>query len=146
MPRAIARDGAWLARAAHALVVAVVSLAIVASVLIAVGTAASEFEPSSDPGFVDMVFASRIVVGAARIGAVFVAGYVVCSILVGMAERRYLTGVGPVRTGTTPSIEDLYEERNELRQSLADAQDLIEAMEAELHQCKDPLESQLDQR
>lgn len=125
---------------AHVAVGMIVTLGFFASVLVAWRIAPHQIKPPPDPSFIDTLFASRIIVGIVRIGIIFLVVYVLASIMMGLADRRYLTGVGPIKTDITASVKALREERDELRAGLSDAEDTIEGMKSELRAYEDLLE------
>lgn len=118
----------------------IVTLGFCAAVLVAWRIAPHQIHPPPDPSFVDTLFASRIVIGVVRIGVIFLVVYVLASIVMGLADRRYLTGVGPIKTDITASVKALREERDELKSSLSDAEDTIEGMKSELRAYEEVLE------
>jgi hypothetical protein len=51
---------------------------------------------STDPGFIDVILASRGVIASIRVAIVFAAAYVVASTVWLVHERRFLVRLGPV--------------------------------------------------
>jgi hypothetical protein len=88
----------WYLRATWVALILVVSLAIADAVL-------TPTPAPRQPDFIDVFLASRAVVIAIRIAIVFAAAFIVLSVIALVAQRRWLTRVGPVEVGTLTSLE-----------------------------------------
>lgn len=116
-------------------------LLVVGTVLVIVALFSGEVPTKRDPGFIDTIFASAIVVGAARIALLFACGYVVISVIALIAGRRWLRQVGPIAADeVSKSVTDVVEERDLLAADLADARDTIEVLTGQLEHASDELE------
>jgi hypothetical protein len=83
---------------------------------------------SREPGFIDTVLASRAVVASIRIAIVFAAAFVVLSVVALIANRQWLTRVGPVEV--TEKVSDLAIEMRCLEKDLQVAEETISKLEA----------------
>ena len=84
----------------------------------------------AQPDFIDTVLASRAVVAAIRVAIVFVAGFLVLSVVALVARRQWVTRVGPVEA--SDRVSDLNRENCRLNVSLKYARQDIERLEQEL--------------
>ena len=89
-----------------------------------------KINPGQNPSFVDTIFASRTVVGAARIVLLLGGIYVVASIFVLMSRNQWLTKVGPIEV--SESTAGIAEERDALAAELRDTRELIDSLEERL--------------
>lgn len=97
----------------------VISLAIADAVL-------APTPPPERPGFIDAVIASRAVIAAIRISLVFAALFVVLSVTALIAQRRWLTRVGPVE------VSGLDAENQRLKEEMAIAEQTIEKLRSQV--------------
>jgi hypothetical protein len=75
----------------------VLSVLLAAASLYAVGDAILAPAPlSADPGFLETLVASRAVVAAVRVAVIFIAAFVVVSVVALISARRWPTKIGPV--------------------------------------------------
>jgi hypothetical protein len=107
-------------RAAWIVLTLVISLAIVDATL-------APTPAPQRPDFVDALFASRAVVAAIRIAIVFAAGFLVLSVIALVAQRRWLTRVGPVEV--SGRVSDLRVENQRLEEEVGLAHQAVEDLE-----------------
>ncbi len=142
---AVDEPGRTLAeRIGQVLVVAVLLALTAGAVLVALRIMPHQVKPPADSNAIDNVFASRVVVGALRIGILFLVGYIVLSVIMGIVHGRFLVGVGPVKTEALFSVKALRAERDELVDDLSAAQELIESLQAEVHARDEALDKLFD--
>jgi hypothetical protein len=84
----------------------------------------------TSPSFIDSIFASRTLVGSARIMLLFGAGYVVLSIVVLIGRQQWLTKFGPIEV--SESVAGIAHERDALAEQLEEARQTIDALEDRL--------------
>ena len=82
------------------------------------------------PNFVDVFLASRAVVTAVRVAIIFVALFVVLSVIALIARRQWLTRVGPVEV--SGEVSDLTAETQTLEKRLEAAHQIIDGLKQEL--------------
>ena len=109
----------WFFRATWVALILVVSLAIGDAVL-------APTPASSQPDFIDTVLASRAAVAAVRIAIVFTALFVALSVIALVAQRRWLTRVGPVEV--SEELPDLVAENQRLKEELKTSDQVIEGL------------------
>ncbi|HEX6153508.1 MAG TPA: hypothetical protein VFZ19_08310 [Solirubrobacterales bacterium] len=100
----------------------VISLAIADAVL-------APAPAPEQPDFIDAVFASRAVVAAIRIAIVFAALFVALSVTALIAQRRWLTRLGPVEV--SEEVSNFRAEIQRLEEDLGVAHEVIEALEGQ---------------
>jgi hypothetical protein len=101
----------------------VVALAVVDAVL-------APAPAPKQPDFIDAIFASRAVIAAIRIAVVFAALFLVLSVTALIAQRRWLTRVGPVEV--SGEVSNLDAEILDLEQQVEEANRVIEALRQRL--------------
>jgi hypothetical protein len=108
----------------------VLALLVAAGILVASLFLGPKINPGPHASWLAIIFASRGVVGAVRVGIIFAAAYLVVSVCALIASRQWLTRVGPVEIAQ--SAKGLVTERDELANDLATARDTIDELEAQL--------------
>jgi hypothetical protein len=108
--------------------VAWLGLVLVVSLAIADSALAPTLAPSQ-PDFVDTVLASRAAVASIRIAIVFVALFVALSVTALIAQRRWLTRLGPVEV--SEEVSNFRTEIQRLEEDLGVAHEVIEALEGQ---------------
>lgn len=101
-----------------------------ATVLLIVGIYPDDLPTKANPGFIDTIFASKIVIVASRVAVLFIAAYAVISVVGLIARRQFLTRVGPLQV--SDSVARLDQEAEFLRSMLSDAQQTIDLLERRL--------------
>ncbi len=109
---------------------------------VAIRSVAGGVEAEEDP--LSVIFASRPIIVAARVVVLFVAFYIVASIIAHVAARQWLTGIGPVQIGE--SVRALKEQRDSLLAALSDAEREIAHLEREYSEVVERLERTLAER
>ena len=86
-----------------------------------------------DPGFIDVIFASRAVIAAVRTLIIFGSAYVALSVLALIWNQHWLTGFAGAQTGRIErSVSGLDEERDRLAAQLAASEETIRTLEDRL--------------
>jgi hypothetical protein len=122
------------ARAASIVLLLLGGLIVLALPIAAVGVmvraaTAGQIDPHLNP--LNMIFASRAVVGAARLSLLFVAAYVIFSCIGLIAERRWLISFWPPKASdpVSKSVKSLVEDREMLSEALGEANETIEGLQ-----------------
>ena len=95
---------------------------------------------SASPGFLETLLASRAVVAAVRIAAIFAAAFVVLSVVALVSRGQWPTRIGPVQIAE--GVSDLGAENERLEVSLEDSRVTIENLRRELAASKHEPRSQ----
>jgi len=112
--------------------IAVVALLCIVA-LMALQLAPQETVLKKNPGFVDVVFASRAVVAAVRTLIIFGSAYVALSVLALIWNQHWITGLAGAHTGKIErSVSGLDEERERLATRLAESKETIQGLEDQL--------------
>jgi hypothetical protein len=90
----------------------------------------AKIDPGPDPSFIDTIFASRTIVGAARIVVLFGGAYIVASVVVLISRGQFLTKVGPIEV--SESVAGITRDRDFLAQQLGAARETIDVLEQHL--------------
>lgn len=98
---------------------------------------AGEIDASANP--LNTIFASRIVIGAVRIGILVALVYAVVSMMVWAMRGEFLTGAGPIQIGK--SAKAAAEDRDRLAAQVAEDGRTIERLERELEDSAAALET-----
>jgi hypothetical protein len=79
----------------------------------------------------NMIFASRVIVGAARLSLLFVAAYVIFSCIGLISERRWLVSLWPPKASepVAKSVKAVVEDRDSLLGALGEAYQQIEGLQ-----------------
>jgi uncharacterized protein YukE len=101
----------------------------------------NELPVKANPGFIDNVFASRVVVAATRAVIVFAAIYVVLSMAILGWRGHWITTFVGVQTGKIEqSVSELDAEVERLSDALKDAKDTMRTLENDLGDTTEELE------
>lgn len=130
-PKTEPEQGVSIAERAGQIAAVMLLLALLAgTVFLVIGIYPDKLPQKVNPGFVDTIFASKIVVATARIALLFVAGYAIISVVGLIVRGQFLTRVGPFQV--SESVQRLDQEAEGLRRELADAQETIDLLEGRL--------------
>jgi septal ring factor EnvC (AmiA/AmiB activator) len=114
----------------QAFAVLILVLLAVGIVFAVIGIYPHKLPTEKNPSFVDTIFASRVVILAARITLMFVAAYIAVSIVGLIASRRWLSQLGPFKASET--IARLDHSAEALENDLQDAANTIHDLEQRL--------------
>jgi hypothetical protein len=91
-----------------------------------------------DPGFIDIIFASRTVVGMVRALLLFASIYVALSLIALIWNSRWITSFAGVQTGKVePAVSGLAQERDRLARELEESANTMRALEEDLQEALD---------
>lgn len=85
---------------------------------------------AQNPGFIDVVLASRAVVAAIRLAIIFAAAFVVVSVVALIARGQWLTRVGPVQV--SEQVSDIDAENRRLTKSLDSTREVVDNLRQDL--------------
>ncbi len=117
------------------IVVLIGGLAVGAVVVLILAFTVGRVDPHYNP--LNVVFASRTIVAAARLTMLFIAGYVMLSIVAHIRDRRWLSGMGPVKI--QDSVQAMDREREQLASAVREAQGEIDDLRGELRRAVEQL-------
>jgi hypothetical protein len=121
----------WRPRVAAAALILVISLAVADAAL-------APAPAPEQPDFIDTILASWAVVVALRIAVVFAALFVALSVVALIAQRRWLTRLGPVEvSGRVSELEAENQRHEEDLEAAHRVIDALEDMAASTHQLVD---------
>ena len=126
--------GAWPGRAAAVLVLVGVAVLLFLAIRALVPAKEPRF---TDPSFIEVIFANRLVVTLARVALLAAVLYIVVSVVALVSRGQWISGVGPIRV--SDSVRTVEQERNRLRSALKEAVDKVETLEDQLHDARDQL-------
>ena len=129
-----AGDGGRPGRAAAALVLVGVALVVVVAVRALVPAKEPRF---TNPSFIEVIFANRLVVTLVRVALLAAVLYIVVSVVALVSRGQWISGVGPIRV--SDSVRTLEQERDRLHAALNDAVDKVETLENQLYEARDQL-------
>ena len=119
-----------------------VGIAMLLALVVAAALAVAQIYPSrlsttTNPSFVDNIFDSRVVVLLIRVALIFVAGYVVISVVGLIVGRRWLAELGPFKA--SEPIARVERGAEVLDTDLDDAQETVEGLQRRLVESDDAL-------
>ncbi len=119
-----------LERAGQVFAVVILVLLAAGIVFAVIGIYPHRIPAEKNPNFVDNIFASRVVILAARITLLFAAAYVAVSVVGLIANRRWISQLGPFKA--SDPIARLGHSAEALESDLQDAVETIQKLEQRL--------------